>query len=115
MNLLNQPRHPRAAIWLACGSIVFSLTLAWYLSPRQVELTSDTYDCTIALYRVCNQRDIQGLDQLQEKLDELAAKSDLNHSSMAHLQRIIDEAKSGDWESAMRHARNTLDDQTEKM
>ena len=85
--------------------------VSWYLWPRKIELTDDSYQIGIALYRACNQRDEQGLEKIQAMLDELRNHNRPGELAIRHLQGIVDEAKSGDWRSAMIHARSALEDQ----
>lgn len=98
--------------YLAAGLAVGVALLCWSLWPRQVELSADAYEIAIALYRVCNQQDEGGLAQLQQKLDELNASGTPKDAARTRLQSIIDEAEAGDWNSAMRHTRVALENQT---
>lgn len=108
-------RGVRASMGYAvCAVLVIAVALGWHLWPRKVTLPADSYDFAIALYRVCNQQDEQGLRQLQQKLDELNAIASPTETAMAmaHLQQIIDQAESGNWDLAMRQTRSALADQT---
>lgn len=97
------------------GLLVAASVLAWFLWPSKVELSPDTYDVAIALYRVCNQRDEDGLEQVQQKLDDLSAAAAPGDTGLAHLQSIIDEAEAGQWKAAMMQTRTALADQTREL
>ena len=113
---VNEAKSSQSKLYAVVGMLVVVVTaLVWQFRPRPVELSTDTYDLAIALYRVCNQQHEQGLDQIQARLDELGAAADSNDAAITHLQWIIDEAESGDWKSAMRHTRDALDDQTNRI
>jgi lipopolysaccharide biosynthesis regulator YciM len=78
------------------------------LWPREVKLSADTYDLAVALYRVCNQQDPQGLAQVQQQLDEFTTAVDDEDGGIARLQEIIDDAEAGHWTMAMKQTRNAL-------
>ena len=99
---------------LACSALALVIALGWFLWPQKVKLSADTYDIAIALYRVCNQQDQQGLAKVQKQLDQLNVTADPG-GAIAHLQSIMDEAQSGQWTLAMRHTREALDDQTREL
>jgi len=85
--------------------------VTWSLWPRGTELSHDSYDLAIALYRVCNQQDDEGLRQIQGNLDDLRSTVASSDASIAHLQRIVDDAQRGEWKTAMRDTRDVLEDQ----
>lgn len=105
-------RNVRVAL---CFGLMAMVTVGWYVWPRKVELSSDTYEIAVALYRVCNQRDEQGLHLVHQKLTELSATANPDDADIAHLQGIINEAESGDWASATKQTRMALEDQTRKL
>ena len=115
MDRIHKPRSYRPHVCVAIGMLLVVTALAWQFRRRPVELSSDTYDIAVALYRVCNQQHEQGLDQIQLQLDELGTKADPNDAAIVHLQWIVDEAESGDWTSAMRHTRDALEDQVSEI
>lgn len=102
----------RRSVWYtALGTLAVLTGLSWYFWPAKLELSDDTYDVAIALYRVCNQQDDEGLRVIQSKLDELKSVVSSDDPAITHLQYIVDEARSGSWTAAMRHTRNALEDQ----
>ena len=56
--------------YIAWVVIMLSLALAWFFWPSKVKLSPDTYKITMALYRVCNQQDVEGLQQIQSELSQ---------------------------------------------
>ena len=97
--------------YAALGTLAILAALSWCLWPTKLELSDDTYDVAIALYRVCNQQDDEGLRLIQRKLDELKNLVASDDPAITHLQHIVDEARSGSWTAAMRHTRKALEDQ----
>ena len=99
------------SVWFrAIGAFCVIAVLYWCLRPSKVDLNPDTYEIAIALYRVCNQQDGDGLQAIQVRLSELSTTAE-NDSSIAHLQGIVDKADAGEWATAMQRTRQTLDDQ----
>ena len=101
----------RSVLYTALGTLAVLAGLSWCLWPSKVELSEDTYDIAIALYRVCNQQDDEGLRQIQGKLNQLRSVAAVDDPAITHLQRIVDEARTGNWTIAMRHTRNALEEQ----
>ncbi|MEM1228412.1 MAG: hypothetical protein AAGJ40_22195 [Planctomycetota bacterium] len=91
---------------LLIGATVFGL---WWTSRSPVPLDNDQYAITLALYRVCNQRNADGLDELERLLDSSSAKSEGN--AITSIRDVIREARDGDWEGATSGCRRLLDDQ----
>ncbi|WP_182866052.1 hypothetical protein [Stieleria mannarensis] len=82
----------------------------WYFSRSPVALDGDGYDLTIALYRVCNQRDTEGLNQIAGRLKEMNPSQPQQDA----LRGILDDARQGDWRAAMTACRSLLDDQVRR-
>ncbi|MEM1067318.1 MAG: hypothetical protein AAGI63_00375 [Planctomycetota bacterium] len=93
---------------------LFVVGLVWFLRPSSVTLSPDTYDIAIALYRVCNQEDPKGLDQIDGRLAELENTSTAADPSIVRLRNIVETANEGDWDTAMRDARRTLQEQVQR-
>ena len=100
--------------YIASVAMMLSVALAWFFWPSKVKLSPDTYEISIALYRVCNQQDVEGLQQIQSKLSQRNNAPDTDKLSIMYLQRIVDDARAGNWNAAMRQTRDTLEDQTAK-
>lgn len=102
----------RRSVWgAALATLAVVAALSWYLAPSRVQLSPDTYDIAVALYRVCNQQDRAGLEQIQDKLHDLGDATDANDPSISHLRSIVAEARTGQWSLAMRRAHKALQDQ----
>ncbi|QDS91153.1 hypothetical protein EC9_53730 [Rosistilla ulvae] len=99
--------------WASVAVAIVAAGLWWWMQPP-APLSENGYDLTIALYRVCNQRSDEGLQRIEELLDEsrsTAAASDPSHGIVA---AIVAQAKAGDWESAARASRRALEDQVKR-
>lgn len=91
---------------------------SWWLRRPAVQLDQASYEVTLALYRVCNQRNTDGLDQVEELLansqhtdtEPLRTVSSESHDA---IQRVIDLAKTGEWDRATRECRMLMDDQVD--
>lgn len=101
------------ALWGVFFLVVLASALAWGFWPRPVKLGEESYEIAMALYRVCNQQDTDGLANLQERLDGGIGQQTIGEAEAVMLQEIIDEARAGNWELAMKTTRASLDDQTQ--
>ena len=110
---MNRPKQQNglSPVWyIAIAPVLLAAFIAFYfLWPSKVELSPDTYEIAVALYRVCNQQDENGLEQIQSKLTQLSDSSSSKDPSIAHLQRIVHEAQRENWKDAMRFAHEVLD------
>ena len=107
----SQSTGNRSSTWFTALAVLTLVTgVIWSVWPSKVELTADSYDIAIALYRVCDQRETEGLQKIQGKLIELTTDG-ANDDAIMHLQRIVDEAEAGNWTAAKRHAHDALKDQ----
>jgi len=108
-------REWSAVVWIASLLATLLLMLSgWYLWPRPVQLSTEGYEIATALYRICNQQEQTLLGALQAELDTLKNDADIREPELVYLQQIIDLAKSGEWESAMRAARDAMNDQVQR-
>lgn len=91
---------------LAIGSAVF-----WTWPSKSIKLNPDGYAIATALYRVCNQQDVDGLRQIDVHVRQATDSGALpNNQQMAILQ-IMRDARSGNWEVAMKQCRSLLENQ----
>lgn len=92
--------------------VLLAIAMTWWLWPQPVDLSASQYDTAVALYRVCNQKSVKGI----EKIEELIENSRRNGptSEISPLDSIIESAKSGDWESASRGCRRLLEKQVKR-
>ena len=69
------------------GCILTFACVVWWLQPR-VELTEHTYELTLALYRVCNQRSVDGLVQIENDLNDETRNSAPADQSYVAVERV---------------------------
>ena len=112
MNRSHQGRNRYSNQYIALATVAILAGLVWFFWPSKVELSPDTYEIALALYRVCNQQDVEGLQQIQDKLSQLSNATDTDNLSVSHLQQIVNDARAGNWTTAMQHTRQALADQT---
>jgi len=105
-------RNRRSHFYLAMTAVALLAGLSWFFWPTERQLSPDSYELTIALYRVCNQQDLEGLQQIQKSLQQLDKATRADDQEIKLLQQIIDEAQSGKWTSAMKRTHEVLEDQT---
>lgn len=99
----------RWPVMVAAMAIVMT---AWWLWPRTpAELSEQGYDVTLALYRVCNQRSVEGLAQIEQELASMSASNPSLDSSQRLIADIVGQAKAGQWQAATIACRQALDDQ----
>lgn len=92
-------------ITLAIAAVV----MTWWLWPTKVELTKSEYDLVLALYRVCNQADSEGLAKVEQVL--LDMQNLQTGGTESPLLPILADAKSGKWGDATEACRDLMDDQ----
>jgi len=105
----NRSDSPPQRSWMIFGGALFALVLclgSWLFWPTRVSLSEDGYQVAIALYRVCNQQDENGLQSIEAMLDEQN-----DDASKLAIRQIVSQAKSGNWRDAATACRKILDDQ----
>ncbi|QDV47977.1 hypothetical protein Enr13x_78900 [Stieleria neptunia] len=112
---MKQSKHTQTStryrnVGLALAALACAASL-WYFSRSPVQLDADGYDLTIALYRVCNQRDADALQEIESRLSEMAAAQPQGDHQREALDEVIREARQGNWRDAMITCRTLLDDQ----
>lgn len=109
---MNQNQNSGAKPWIWISLIVFLLAVAsiWLMRPSPVVMDEDGYQVAMALYKVCNQRNEAGLDQIEERLSDMEPES----QQVAALELVLSDARSGEWESALEDCRKLLDDQVDR-
>ncbi|WP_145220870.1 hypothetical protein [Planctomycetes bacterium TBK1r] len=106
----NQTSTRSRNVGLALAVIACAASL-WYFSRSPVQLDHDGYDLTIALYRVCNQRDTEALQQIESRLNEMAGAPSQGDHQREALQDVVQEARQGNWRDAMIACRTLLEEQ----
>ncbi|MEO9590104.1 hypothetical protein [Rhodopirellula bahusiensis] len=102
--------------WIKWACIAIAVVgLAFYFYPRsRVELDDQGYDASVALYRICNQKDTESLQTVAEQVAQWQTEGKLSEQSHASLQRVIDLADEGDWNQASRECRRMMEDQVQR-
>ncbi|MEM6364680.1 MAG: hypothetical protein AAF745_09655 [Planctomycetota bacterium] len=96
-------------------TLVLMLIVAggWLLWPSSAaSLSERDYEIALALYRVCNQRDVETLQTIEAQLDETDRDTAANPGHQA-LRAIVALARQEDWTDAVRRCRVLLDAQIE--
>lgn len=86
------------------------LLIGWCWPRPGIELSQDGYDVTLALYRVCNQRSIDGLAAIERRWTEICATRPADSADPV-IPEIIRQAQSGQWDHASILCRRALEDQ----
>lgn len=90
---------------VACGVI------AWFSFKSPVRLDGDHYEMTVALYRVCNQQDQEGLVRIKAMLDQQPTAADERSAQDEAIESIVSQAEAGAWQDAMATCRLLLEEQ----
>ncbi len=85
--------------------------VAWF-NQGYGEVSSKTYELSTALYTACMNRSEVHLSKVEELLGTEANES-IPSGERQWLQQIIDRARSGDWETAAKSARQIMEDQVD--
>ena len=109
----SQPKsraRPMIATFVVCCIAMIAFVSCWLLYSR-VKLDERGYDLTLALYRVCNQRSIEGLERIESELVAPANTSADAEQSWFVVASVVEKAKRGQWADAERDCRQLLEDQ----
>ncbi|EMI54394.1 hypothetical protein RSSM_04171 [Rhodopirellula sallentina SM41] len=85
--------------------------IVWSLSGKPVELNEHEYDLTLAFYRVCNQQSIEGLEKIEDQINDSFPSNASRSDAQSALIAMVEQAKRGQWREASIAARQALDDQ----
>jgi hypothetical protein len=114
-------KRPAAAAgssrWLLSGvvGLVLIVGIVVLLNLRQpVSLTDDQYRATIALYRVCNQRDAEGLAAIEQRLRAADDGGVAADEATAVIEAVIQLAREGEWDRATEDCRILMEDQVQR-
>ncbi len=83
----------------------------WASMGRPVQLQEDGYQMTVALFRVCNQKDQEGLEKIRQLVQEANERSPSASDQMAAIESIIRLADAGDWGDALKETRDLMEGQ----
>ncbi|WP_442509772.1 hypothetical protein SH528x_001369 [Novipirellula sp. SH528] len=104
----------RWAVATATLLILVLIGVAWWMYRTPVKLDEQGYDVTIALYRVCNQRSSEGLQQIEDQMREFEASQGSLGESHQVVMTMIATAKAGQWKEAAIACRQALEDQVKR-
>ena len=106
----------KRSAWIKwAGSAIVVLGLLFYFYPRdKVELDDHGYDASVALYRICNQRDTESLRSVAEQIAKWESEGSISERSTESLQEVVDLANAGDWTQAGRECRRMMEDQVQR-
>lgn len=71
------------------------------------------YEISKALYSTCNLKREKDLDKVSEVIEQAFSASELSESESEWLMAIVEQARSGEWESAEQEVRSIMEDQTD--
>lgn len=97
----------------ALAAVCFGLGIWWLMRPS-VQLDEQSYATTLALYRVCNQKSVEGLEQIEAMVDEAVSSSSAPDAGLAAIESIIEQARRDQWGNATRDCRLLLDSQVRR-
>ncbi|KLU07426.1 putative transmembrane protein [Rhodopirellula islandica] len=109
------PSEKRTA-WIkwACSAVVVLGLLLFFYPREKVELNDQGYDASVALYRICNQKDGTSLQKVADQIVQWRSDGTLSEQSHSSLQRVIELASAGDWRQASRECRQMMEDQVQR-
>lgn len=88
-----------------------SLTLLSTQGCGYPEISPRAYELSKTLYSTCSLKRESDLDKITELITQAQSMSELTDSEGEWLAGIVNQARSGDWQSASEEARAILDDQ----
>lgn len=102
--------------WIKWACLAIAVVgLAFYFFPRsKVELDDQGYDASVALYRICNQKDMESLQEIAEQVAQWQTEGKISEQSYVSVQQVIGLANEGDWSQAARECRRMMEDQVQR-
>lgn len=101
--------------WLLGVLTVTTLTVVvvWWPGCRTYPPASSPEALTLMkqLYTACNTRNLDRLTKTEQRANQLEQEGQLTAQERAAVQRIIDQAKAGDWDRAQRESLKYAEDQ----
>lgn len=91
--------------------LIVVVAVLWWRANKPVPLTEHQYATTMALYRVCNQRSVEGLHQVESLLEASDEGSSETDRSIEAIRSIIRSGRAEQWEAASAECRQLLEDQ----
>ena len=97
------------ASWtMVCLILAISIGCGGYGS-----VSDRAYEYSTATYSACLAKSTERLDRIEEMLSAEGTESTMEPHEVVWIEKIIDEARSGNWESAAKSARRMMEDQVE--
>ncbi|MFN3192552.1 MAG: hypothetical protein ACE361_18715 [Aureliella sp.] len=93
--------------------LLIAVVLIWYLTSGYGETSEKGYQYAVALFRICNQKDLASLEGVEASIEADAASGELAPNETKWLREIIAMAKSNQWASARTEIRELMEDQME--
>lgn len=105
----------RSKVWLTLLVLTCCIGCGiWWLGSAPVMLSEDHYAVSLALYRVCNQQNEKGLDQIETLIQSPQMQPDESDKSLGVIRAIIADARQQRWRQATISCRRLLDDQVQR-
>ncbi|WP_153556872.1 hypothetical protein [Roseimaritima sediminicola] len=101
------------SVAMLAAALVGCFVLVWWLLQKEPQLNRHEYDTTIALYRICNQRRLAELDQIENLLETDPAAIGSAESQQA-IREIVDAARQERWQRAAVRCRRLLEAQVDR-
>ena len=86
----------------------------WWLNRPPVQLSEQHYAVMLALYRICNQRSLDGLQKVEATIALPDSPSNESVASLKAIQAIISDARQEHWAEATQSCRQLLDQQVQR-
>jgi len=74
-------------------------------------VSPDTYQYAKALYSVTNRQQVERLEPVSAQIEQARQAGELPQREAGWLQAIVDDARTGDWQTANSAARQMMQDQ----
>ncbi|MEM8732664.1 MAG: hypothetical protein AAGG44_00475 [Planctomycetota bacterium] len=85
----------------------------WFLGSGYGETSETGYQYAVALFRICNQKDLEALESVEASIETDAASGALGASETKWLEEIISMAKANQWSAASTEIRELMEDQVQ--
>lgn len=108
-------RSLKSAMITSLLVVVIGSAVFWIWPSKPVKLNREGYAIATALYRVCNQQDVDGLHEIDAHVRQATDSAGLPSNQQIEIFKIIHHAQSGNWDVAMKQCRFLLEDQVENV
>lgn len=87
---------------LAASILVLGVAIFSTFRKPQIGDSEEAFKTVDALFTALTTKDLQRLDDCEQRLSEYREAGELNPSAAARLDKIIQQARTGDWENSAR-------------